>query len=124
MHELRACARELLIITDHPDRLFFNVLASVVRPKVDVPRIPSGLLNGRLIRNEQGSKNWRSSRAELVATAETMNVMKFENRYRCKDGSYKWLWWTARAFDSRQLLYAVAREVTDSKKAEEALEKS
>jgi PAS domain S-box-containing protein len=51
-------------------------------------------------------------------------LTKFENRYRCKDGSYKWLQWTAKSFAARQLVYAVARDVTDWKKAEEASEKS
>jgi eukaryotic-like serine/threonine-protein kinase len=45
----------------------------------------------------------------------------FDNRYRCKDGSYKWLTWTATAYPSRQLIYASARDITERKQAEEAL---
>jgi eukaryotic-like serine/threonine-protein kinase len=57
----------------------------------------------------------------LTAGAETVT---FENRYRCKDGSYKWLQWTAIPFVSSQSIYAAAREITARKQTEEALRKS
>jgi PAS domain S-box-containing protein len=47
----------------------------------------------------------------------------FENRYRCKDGSYRWFRWNARADLERQLIYSVARDITDSKRAEEERER-
>jgi PAS domain S-box-containing protein len=56
----------------------------------------------------------------LAAGAETIS---FENRYRCKDGSYKWLQWTATAYRSRELVYAAARDITGRKQAEAALRK-
>jgi PAS domain S-box-containing protein len=40
----------------------------------------------------------------------------FENRYRRKDGTYRWLSWTTRPVG--EYLYAVARDVTDQKLAE------
>lgn len=42
----------------------------------------------------------------------------FENRYRCKDGSFRWLGWTAAPFASEQLVYIFARDVTARKAAE------
>ncbi len=49
------------------------------------------------------------------------DVHSFENRYRCKDGSYKWLSWTATASLAEKRIYAAARDITDRKQAEEAL---
>jgi PAS domain S-box-containing protein len=47
----------------------------------------------------------------------------FENRYQCKDGSYRWLLWNAIADIDRQVVYSVARDITDSKRAEEERER-
>jgi len=43
----------------------------------------------------------------------------FENRYLCRDGSFRWLGWTAAPFASEQLVYIFARDIT-SRKASEA----
>ena len=49
------------------------------------------------------------------------DAISFENRYRCKDGSYKWLSWDATPLADQQLIYAVARDVTELKLTQEAL---
>ncbi len=48
-------------------------------------------------------------------------VLNFSNRYRHKDGSYRWLEWTSRPDQRAGLLYAIARDVTERKDAEQAI---
>ncbi|WP_051469973.1 PAS domain S-box protein [Fischerella sp. PCC 9605] len=48
----------------------------------------------------------------------------FENRYRHKDGSYRWLLWKAQAYLEEQVIYGVAVDITDRKIAEAALRES
>ena len=47
----------------------------------------------------------------------------FENRYLCKDGSYRWLLWNSTRDEGRQVIYGVARDITGRKRAEEERER-
>lgn len=49
-------------------------------------------------------------------------ALTFENRYLCKDGSYRWLRWNAASDVARKMIYSVARDVTEHKQAEEKRE--
>lgn len=54
--------------------------------------------------------------AELKKLYTGIDTVHFENRYRCKDGSWKWLSWTCpAAADDRGVLYATARDITQQK---------
>ena len=44
------------------------------------------------------------------------DVVNFENRYRAKDGSWRWLLWSARS--DRTRIYGVAKDVTERKEME------
>ena len=52
----------------------------------------------------------------------TYQTVSFDNRYRCKDGSYRWLAWTAAPFLSQQLIYAAARDITERQQMAERLQ--
>jgi PAS domain S-box-containing protein len=48
-------------------------------------------------------------------------IVNFENRYRRKDGTYRWFAWNATVSEDRQLIYGTARDVTDAKQTEQAI---
>jgi PAS domain S-box-containing protein len=56
--------------------------------------------------------------AESAKLAQGITTLSFENRYRCKDGSYRHLLWTS-VPDESGTLYAAARDITERKRAEE-----
>ena len=59
------------------------------------------------------------------ATAQKLSdggdVLTFENRYRHKDGTIRWLLWTSAPLPDKQVIYAAARDITERKEAEETL---
>jgi PAS domain S-box-containing protein len=59
---------------------------------------------------------------EVGRLREQKEVLGFTNRYRHKNGSYRWIEW--RSFPSGKLIYAVARDITERNRAEEALRES
>jgi diguanylate cyclase (GGDEF)-like protein/PAS domain S-box-containing protein len=45
-------------------------------------------------------------------------TVEFDNRYRTKNGGYRWLRWTATALSEKGLIYAAARDITERREAE------
>ena len=60
--------------------------------------------------------------AEMAKLNNGIHVMCFENRYRCRDGSYKWLRWMSAPFED--LWYCCAHDITGVKQAEADLQKA
>lgn len=52
--------------------------------------------------------------------AKGAQIIGFENRYRCKNGSYRWLSWASSPIVERGITYAIAYDITDRKLAEQA----
>lgn len=49
--------------------------------------------------------------------------ISFENRFRCRDGSYRWFSWNMTRDGANRRLYGVARDITTRKMAEQELER-
>lgn len=62
--------------------------------------------------------------AEVAKLSGGDITLHFENRYRCRDGTYRRLAWTAYPEEKSQIIYAVARDVTVQKSAEEKLSRA
>lgn len=60
--------------------------------------------------------------AAMADLGKGEDVLRFTNRYRCKDGSYRFIEW--RSHPKGQLIYAAARDVTERHLAEEKLRES
>jgi PAS domain S-box-containing protein len=58
------------------------------------------------------------SEEEALRVFEGATVHAFENRVLCKDGSYKWIEWTATPVTEGRVIYAVGRDVTERRRSE------
>jgi PAS domain S-box-containing protein len=54
---------------------------------------------------------------KVIRTGHTVTMS--ENRYRCKDGSYRWLLWGYSPDLARKIIYATAIDITARKRSEE-----
>ena len=59
-----------------------------------------------------------ATKAEVAKLAAGVDPIAFENRYRRRDGSYRWLQWSARPMRGRRQIAAIARDVTRQKRLE------
>jgi PAS domain S-box-containing protein len=60
--------------------------------------------------------------AVIQALADQKQVVDFSNRYRCQDGAYRRMLWSAAAVGS--MIYAAARDLTERMRAEETIRES
>jgi PAS domain S-box-containing protein len=60
--------------------------------------------------------------AEETSLFDGNELMAFENRYRHKDGSYRWFSWNAQPDPEKQVIYAVAVDITERKAAEQKIQ--
>ncbi len=58
-----------------------------------------------------------ATHAEAKSVISGQGTLVFENRYRRRDGSYRWLAWKAAPNLEQGLIYCVARDVTEQKRA-------
>ncbi len=65
--------------------------------------------------------DWSETRAEITGLAAGRATRRFENRFRGRDGAYRWFSWTA--VPEGGLLYCVARDVTAEKEQAQARER-
>lgn len=55
---------------------------------------------------------------ESAALFEGVQTLRFENRYRAKDGSWHWIQWSSQLSPDESLIYARAADVTELKRIE------
>lgn len=64
----------------------------------------------------------KAEKAVLKLT-NNKSLFNLENRYLCKDGTYKWISWNAFPLKQRKLIFAVARDFTEKKRLATKMEK-
>ena len=62
-----------------------------------------------------------STQRALEGCTSGLNVRSFENRYRCKDGSYRHLLWSSQVDTQSKRIYAVAYDFTERRELEAAV---
>ncbi len=77
---------------------------------------PAAELLGRVFMDFVHPDDKPATLAAIARLTTQEEVFSFENRYRHKDGSYRWIEW--RSHPQGNLIYAAARDVTQRKQAE------
>jgi two-component system, sensor histidine kinase and response regulator len=83
----------------------------------------SGELTSRPLAEFVHPEDVEATIAVRAEQAEGRALVGFENRFRCKDGTYRWLRWTATAIEAG-LSYETGRDVTDRNRMEDELRAS
>ena len=80
---------------------------------------PLSALEGRQCLDFVHPEDMERTLAALATLKQGQQTLNFINRYRCHDGSYRWLEW--RAVPNGPLVYAASRDITERKQAEQAM---
>ena len=83
---------------------------------------PAGSLEGRVFLDFVHPDDLDSTLAAIGRLASQESVLNFVNRYRHADGNYVWMEWRARPVG--QLIYAVARDISERRRMVETLRES
>jgi|GEM_PF-350019 len=73
-------------------------------------------LMGKQIFDFVHPEDLNKTREAFSTMASRQSVIRFENRYRCKDGTYRWLEWTSAP--AGNLIYSSARDITERLEAD------
>jgi len=79
-------------------------------------------LEGRMFLDFVHPEDVQSTLATVSRLDNQEEILNYVNRYRCKNGSYRWIEWRSRPMG--RLIYAAARDITDRKQAEATLQQS
>jgi PAS domain S-box-containing protein len=79
-------------------------------------------LEGKVFLDFVHPEDMDSTLEAVTKLSDQQEILNFVNRYRAKDGAYRWIEWRSRA--NGTTIYAVARDITDRKHVEEALRKA
>jgi PAS domain S-box-containing protein len=83
---------------------------------------PLETLQGKSLLDFTHPDDLKSTERTLARLGAREKVLNFVNRFRCEDGAYRCIEWSAVLYGDT--MYAAARDITDRKMAEEALIKS
>src|SRR5208283_4398924 len=83
---------------------------------------PLSELEGRRFLDFVHPEDLAATLGVIERLAQGVDVVDFVNRYRSRDGSYRWIEW--RSASHGDLIYAAARDISERKRADESLRES
>jgi PAS domain S-box-containing protein len=60
--------------------------------------------------------DWQATELQVRHLLDGGRMESFENRMRCRDGSYRWVHWNAAPLPGQRLFFATGRDVTERKR--------
>lgn len=81
-------------------------------------------LMGSLVLDFVHPEDRAATQAAQLSLTAGKPLQSLENRYRCKDGSYRWLSWRSVGLEDEKVVYAVARDISDQKEWEAELRRA